>query len=49
MTVSPRYDQYRDAWDTNVLIEVNSQSCTLIPLLVVDSQSIIDVISFLGS
>ncbi|CAK8572219.1 unnamed protein product [Lathyrus sativus] len=22
MTVSPRYDQYQDAWDTNVLVEV---------------------------
>ncbi|RDY14305.1 hypothetical protein CR513_00645 [Mucuna pruriens] len=22
MTVSPRYDQYKDAWDTNVLVEV---------------------------
>ncbi|CAI8603210.1 unnamed protein product [Vicia faba] len=22
MTVSPRYDQYKDAWDTNVLIEI---------------------------
>lgn len=24
MTVSPRYDQYKDAWDTEVLAEVNS-------------------------
>lgn len=24
MTVSPRYDQYKDAWDTTVVIEVNS-------------------------
>uniref|UniRef100_A0A0D9WED4 Starch synthase, chloroplastic/amyloplastic n=1 Tax=Leersia perrieri TaxID=77586 RepID=A0A0D9WED4_9ORYZ len=23
MTVAPRYDQYKDAWDTNVLVEVN--------------------------
>ncbi|KAK9275280.1 hypothetical protein L1049_022542 [Liquidambar formosana] len=22
MTVSPRYDQYKDAWDTNVLVEI---------------------------
>lgn len=22
MTVSPRYDQYKDAWDTEVIIEV---------------------------
>jgi hypothetical protein len=22
MTVSPRYDQYKDAWDTNVVVEV---------------------------
>lgn len=22
MTISPRYDQYRDAWDTCVLVEV---------------------------
>lgn len=22
MTVSPRYDQYKDAWDTDVLVEV---------------------------
>ena len=22
MTVSPRYDQYKDAWDTNVSVEV---------------------------
>lgn len=26
MTVSPRYDQYKDAWDTNTLVEVNSPS-----------------------
>jgi hypothetical protein len=24
MTVSPRYDQYKDAWDTEVEIEVYS-------------------------
>lgn len=23
MTIVPRYDQYKDAWDTNVLVEVN--------------------------
>ncbi|KAF3789416.1 Granule-bound starch synthase 1 [Nymphaea thermarum] len=23
MTISPRYDQYNDAWDTNVLVQVN--------------------------
>jgi granule-bound starch synthase len=23
MTIAPRYDQYKDAWDTNVLVEVN--------------------------
>ncbi|XP_031496814.1 granule-bound starch synthase 1b, chloroplastic/amyloplastic-like [Nymphaea colorata] len=23
MTISPRYDQYSDAWDTNVLVQVN--------------------------
>ncbi|KAK6935628.1 Glycosyl transferase, family 1 [Dillenia turbinata] len=23
MTVSPRYDQYKDAWDTSVLVEIN--------------------------
>lgn len=22
MTVSPRYDQYKDAWDTSVLVQV---------------------------
>lgn len=22
MTIAPRYDQYKDAWDTNVLVEV---------------------------
>jgi hypothetical protein len=22
MTVSPRYDQYKDAWDTDVIVEV---------------------------
>lgn len=22
MTVSPRYDQYKDAWDTSVVVEV---------------------------
>lgn len=24
MTVSPRYDQYKDAWDTSVVVEVIS-------------------------
>lgn len=24
MTVSPRYDQYKDAWDTSVTVEVTS-------------------------
>jgi hypothetical protein len=24
MTVSPRYDQYKDAWDTDVIVEVYS-------------------------
>lgn len=23
MTIAPRYDQYKDAWDTNVTVEVN--------------------------
>lgn len=23
MTVSPRYDQYKDGWDASVLVEVN--------------------------
>ncbi|KAI7984794.1 hypothetical protein LOK49_LG14G01164 [Camellia lanceoleosa] len=27
MTVSPRYDQYKDAWDTHVLLQVNSILC----------------------
>ena len=26
MTVSPRYDQYKDAWDTSVVAEVNFHS-----------------------
>lgn len=26
MTVSPRYDQYKDAWDTDVQVEVNLHS-----------------------
>lgn len=31
MTVSPRYDQYKDAWDTNVLVEVK-KNCLCINL-----------------
>lgn len=26
MTVSPRYDQYKDAWDTDVLVDVSIRS-----------------------
>jgi hypothetical protein len=26
MTVCPRYDQYKDAWDTKVQVEVNIHS-----------------------
>jgi hypothetical protein len=25
MTISPRYDQYKDAWDTDVTVDVSQQ------------------------
>jgi hypothetical protein len=27
MTIAPRYDQYKDAWDTSVLVEVYVLYC----------------------
>lgn len=39
MTVSPRYDQYKDAWDTSVLVEVKIS--TMIPLFLCGSVRIL--------
>lgn len=39
MTVSPRYDQYKDAWDTDTTVEVGVRGNCHFSVSVVSSQT----------